>query len=299
MKIRFFIVFGVLLLALPLFAKKKVNNIFYAQNTLNGFRNAPKSASEKAKLLKAIGYDGLEGFGDQDFIGLRKALEREGLRMPVVYTPLNFEADKKPEKPSVDEIKEIIKAAGKGTVVYFHLHSDSYKKDKEKGDQEVTAILRDLSDFATGFGIKLGVYPHVSLYCETLEHSVKLAKMVDRKNYGAVLNLCHLLKVEGSSGIEDKIKKFTPWLVAVNICGADDGDTRQMGWEHLIQPLGQGSFDTYWLVKLLLDNGYKGTIGLQCYNLKGDVTETLTKSLQTWKGYKERYLMGALKSTKK
>ena len=290
MKIRFLILLSIFLLASPLFAKKKVNNLFYAQNTLNGFRNAPKSAEEKSKLLKSVGYDGLEGFGDQDFIGLRKVLEDEGLRMPVIYTPLNFEADKEPDKPSVDQIKEIIKATARGTVVYFHLHSDSYKNDTERGDQVVAAILRDLSDFAVVFGVKLAVYPHVTLYCETLEHSVKLAKLVDRKSYGAVLNLCHLLKVEGSSGIEDKMKKFTPWLVAVNICGADQGDTRQMGWERLIQPLGEGSFDTYQLVKLLLDNGYKGPVGLQCYNLKGDAAVTLTKSIQTWKDYKKRYL---------
>lgn len=290
MKIRILILLIIFLPASPLFAKKKIYTIFYAQNTLNGLKNRPSNELEMAKLLKSLGYDGLEGIGDQNFVGLRKTLEGQGLRMPVIYTPLSFEVNRKPEKPSVDEIKEIIKAASKGTVVYFHLHSDSYKNDKEKGDQVIAAILRELSGYASGYGVKLAVYPHVTLYCETLEHSVKLAKIVDRKNYGAVLNLCHLLKAEGSSEIEDKIKMFTPWLVAVNICGADDGDTRQMGWERLIQPLGQGSFDTYRLIKLLLDNGYKGPIGIQCYNLKGDAIETLAKSLQVWKEYKERYL---------
>jgi len=163
---------------------KKVTNIFYAQNTLNGFTNAPRTALEKARL----------------------------------------------------------------------------------------------------------VYPHINNYCETVAHAVKLAKMVNRKNYGASLNLCHLLKVEGSGGIDDKLREFTPFLFAVNICGADDGDTRQMGWDRLIQPLGQGSFDTYHFVKVLLDNGFNGPIGLQCYNLKGDVVTTLTNSLQTWNEYKKRYL---------
>jgi sugar phosphate isomerase/epimerase len=103
------------------------------------------------------------------------------------------------------------------------------------------------------------------------------------------LNLCHLLKVEGPDGIEAKIKEFAPLLFAVNICGADDGNTRQLGWDRLIQPLGEGSFDTYKFIKLLIDNGYKGPIGLQCYNLKGDAKETLTKSLQIWNSYKKRY----------
>mgnify|MGYP007061460837 CR=1 FL=1 len=54
--------------------KKKVKNIFYAQNTLQGFTNTPKTAREKAELLKAIGYDGLEGFGYEDFYELKDAL---------------------------------------------------------------------------------------------------------------------------------------------------------------------------------------------------------------------------------
>jgi hypothetical protein len=98
------------------------------------------------------------------------------------------------------------------------------------------------------------------------------------------MNLCHLLKVEGSAGIEDKIKEYAHRLFSVNICGADDGDTQHMGWDRLIQPLGQGSFDTYRLVKSLIDNGYSGPIGLQCYNLTGDAAKTLMQSLQTWKG---------------
>jgi dUTPase len=54
--------------------------------------------------------------------------------------------------------------------------------------------------------------------------------------------------------------------------------------------LGQGSFDTYVFVKMLIDNGYRGPIGLQCYNLKGDATETLTQSMQIWKEYKMQYM---------
>jgi hypothetical protein len=57
----------------------------------------------------------------------------------------------------------------------------------------------------------------------------------------------------------------------------------------LIQPLGEGSFDTYQLVKLINDNGYDGKFGLQCYNIKQDCEVALTKSIQTWQAYKKRY----------
>lgn len=269
--------------------KKELNNIFYVQNTLDGFDHAPMTAGEKAKLLKSIGYDGLEGFGYKDFNELRNALKNEGLAMPVNYVALNFEAERNPEDSSVKEIKEMIRSSDKGSVIYFHLHSNTYKNDKAAGDKVVAELLRELSDFAQPYGVKLCVYPHISFYCETIAHSVKLARMVDRENYGASMNLCHLLKVEGPDGIGLKIEECVPYLFAVNICGADSGDTRNLGWDRLIQPLGNGSFDTYLFIKSLWDNGYTGPIGLQCYNLKGDAFESLTNSMDTWKEYCEQY----------
>ncbi len=54
--------------------QKKLDNIFYCQNTLWGFENQPKTALQKADLMKAIGFDGLEGAGYKDFFELKDAL---------------------------------------------------------------------------------------------------------------------------------------------------------------------------------------------------------------------------------
>lgn len=270
-------------------AQKKLDNTFYCQSPLEGFENRPQTPLQKAKLMKAIGFDGLEGSGYKDFFELKNALDKEGLSMPVNYASLNFDADGKLNENSFNEIKEMITSSDKGAVIYFPLGNNSFMNNKESGDKMVVPILRELADYSAPFGVKLCVYPHIGAYCETVAHSVKLAKLVDRKNYGASINLCHLLKVEGSEGIDVKIKEFTPFLFAVNICGADDGDTRQYGWERLIQPLGQGSFDTYGFVKSLKDNGYDGPFGIQCFSLTGDVVETLTKSMEIWEGFKKRY----------
>jgi len=51
----------------------------------------------------------------------------------------------------------------------------------------------------------LAIYPHYTNYCETFEHTIRLAKMANRKNVGAIYNLCHLLKVEGATGWEQKL----------------------------------------------------------------------------------------------
>jgi len=42
-------------------------------------------------------------------------------------------------------------------------------------------------------------------------------------------------------------------------------------------------------LQLLIDKRYSGPIGLQCYNLKGDIVEILKGSMKTWEGYKARY----------
>ena len=69
-------------------AQKELDNTFYCQNTLWDFENKPQTPREKAELMKAIGFDGLEGFGYQDFFELKKALDKEGLGMPVNYVEL-------------------------------------------------------------------------------------------------------------------------------------------------------------------------------------------------------------------
>ncbi len=290
MKLKSLVVIALLGISFFVSAKKKVDNVFYVQNTIDGFKNIPRQKLEKVKLLKNIGFDGLEGAGFADFYELKSDLEQVVLHMPTNYVSLSFGSKISKGSASIAEIKEMIKGAEKGSVVYFNVQSEDYKNNKDAGDKLLSVILQDLSDYASDYGVKLCVYPHLSLYCETLEHSLKLAKLVSRNNFGCVINLCHLLKVEGSEGIEQKIKSLMPYLIAVNICGADGGNTQQLGWDRLIQPLGEGSFDTYNFVRILWDAKYKGPVGLQCYNLKGEALEVLTRSFQTFQEYKKRYV---------
>ena len=164
-----------------------------------------------------------------------------------------------------------------------------YKNDKEKGDVKFAEVLTELADYAAKYNVKLAVYPHFSFYCETFSHTLKLVKMANRPNLGAVFNLCHFLKVQGQANLEEQLKEGIPYLFMVSLSGADTGDTQKMDWDRLIQPLGKGSFDPYPIVKLLKDNNYKGKFGLQCYNIKMDCEPALTQSMNTWKTYKKRY----------
>ncbi len=67
-----------------------------------------------------------------------------------------------------------------------------------------------------------------------------------------------------------------------SVNGADSGDTRAMGWDKLIRPLGEGSFDNAKLLRLLDDVGFKGPVVLQCYNLKQPAAAHLAISMAGW-----------------
>jgi len=162
-------------------------------------------------------------------------------------------------------------------------------RDQHEDIEEYTGMLARALKVKGLLNIQFAIYPHVGLYCETIEHAVNMVKATDRKNVGMVFNLCHFLKVEGEQGWQEKAKEAMPYLFMVSINGADSGNTKEMDWDQLIQPLGEGSFDTYRLVKFLKDNGYNGKFGLQCYNIKQDCEVALTRSITTWNSFQKRY----------
>lgn len=270
----------------------QLDNTFYVFN--NGVRdllNTPKSIDSQAKFIKKIGYDGLSGHVSDDYYKRRSSLDKVGLKMPEIYWGMTL--TKENGISYKEEIKEIIKdSKNRDLIVALFLNGEEYINDKDTGDLLMANGIRELADFAAAYNVRVAIYPHANNYSETAEHTLKLAKLVNRDNVGTIFNTCHLLKVEGEEGWEEKLLNMLPYLYMVSINGADSGNTKEMDWSRLIQPLGEGTFDTYKLVKLLKDNGYEGLFGLQCYNIKEDFEVALTKSLSTWKEYQKRYAKG-------
>jgi sugar phosphate isomerase/epimerase len=269
--------------------KKQLDNTFYAfNNCVRTLPNAPETLEGQIDLIKKIGFDGFAGHQSQDYFKLRAALDEVGLKMPEIYWGIII--DEQGGISYKEGLKEVIKdSKDRELIVALYIHADVYLESKEGGDPIVASAVAELADYAATYGVKIAIYPHINNYCETSEHSVQLAKMTGRDNVGAIYNTCHLLKVEGEDGWKEKLLYALPYLYMISINGADSGNTREMGWNRLIQPLGEGTFDTYKLVKLAKDNGYKGLFGLQCFNINQDCELALTQSMQTWKVYKKRY----------
>ena len=146
-------------------------------------------------------------------------------------------------------------------------------------------ILREIADLAAEHDVAVAIYPHTGDWTERIEDAVRVAKKVDRKNFGAMFNLCHWLKVDGDKDHRIVLRENANRIIAVTINGAQvDAEVWTGG---LIQPLDRGDFDNRALLGLLQEIAYDGPIGLMCYGIPDNTREHLQRSMQVWKSWQE------------
>ncbi|NOX55999.1 MAG: sugar phosphate isomerase/epimerase [Planctomycetes bacterium] len=226
-------------------------------------------------MLKRLGYDGIGYTGTKGIPEMLAALDRFGLKMFSTYVRV----DVGPKGPRYDPglPGAIQQLKGRPTIIWLYVIGKG-----ANAEQQTVRIVREIADLAAQSGLKVATYPHTGFYIARVEDSVRIAKKVDRPNVGASFNLCHWLKVDGRR-LEARLTEAMPYLYLVSINGADAGDTRAMGWDRLIQTLDRGTYDVAGLLKRLRRLGYRGPIGLQCYNIPGAPEENLRRSIQAWK----------------
>jgi len=209
-------------------------------------------------------------------------LKKKSLGLFTLYIQIDLEKEQSYD-PRLKSYIERLKNTG--LHLWVHVHSEKYSPSDPAGDARCAEIIGELADYSQKYGVKIAFYPHADFWVEKVDDGVRLAKKINRPNVGTVFNLCHFLKKDEPQKLEEKLKNAMPYLFLVSINGADKGDTHQMGWDRLIQPLGRGDYDVLNVLKILKNSGYKNPIGLQCYNIKGQPEEFLKESVTTWKKY--------------
>ncbi len=249
----------------------------------DGLWNAKSDSTDYwADLVKKSGFDGIELIGLDKLDGMLPELKRNDLQLFTLYIQIDLEK----EQPYDPRLKSYIeKLKNTGLHLWVHVHSEKYSPSDPAGDVKCTEIIGELADYSQKYGVKIAFYPHSDFWVEKVDDGVRLAKKINRPNVGTVFNLCHFLKKDETEKLEQKLKNAMPYLFLVSINGADKGDTHQMGWDRLIQPLGRGDYDVLNVLKILKELGYKNPIGLQCYNIKGQPEEFLPESVTAWKKY--------------
>jgi sugar phosphate isomerase/epimerase len=254
---------------------------FYAFQ--NGMVGIP--LEQQAKLLKDLGYDGMELNGVIEHVPeMLKSLDAQGLKMFAVYTNANVDRDKPPYSPGLKKAIEQLK--GRGTILSIYVLGG--EPSSSASDDRAVEVIRELADMAEASDLRVALYPHVGMYVARVEDGIRLAKKVDRKNVGVGFNLCHFLKLDDEKSLERRMREAAPYLFNVSINGADGGATNAMEWSHLIQTLDRGTLDVGRVLRTLKELGYKGPVGLQCYAIPGDPRENLKRSIEAWRKLCER-----------
>jgi sugar phosphate isomerase/epimerase len=259
-------------------------NPFFAMDTGTDRNNL--SPAEQAKVLKDLGYDGIGYTGIDRIDEMIEELQKRNLKMFNTYLGISIDPGSEHYDPRLKDA--IARLKGKDVLLWLNVNSRQFEKSSEEGDPYAVEVIREIADMAGQSGLKVALYPHTSSWVERVEDAVRVARKVNRSNVGATFNLCHWLRVEGDENMKSLMRAAMPYLFVATINGADRGDTKNMGWDRLIQPLDAGSFDTYQFVKTLKQLGYTGPIGLQHYGIKGDHRENLARSIKAWRSFSNR-----------
>lgn len=246
-----------------------------------GFSNAnSKSPKYLVELVKKSGFDGVELMGLDAVDEFLDQLESQGLQLYSLYLPLHL--DKK-EPFSLEAKKKLSQLKGKVRYIWLHVHYSNLQNSDPKGDPKCVEALREISTWCEPLGIQIGIYHHVGIWAEKFSDAVRIARKADRKNVGAVFNLCHYLRTAGPKNLERDLADAFPNLMLVSINGADNGETTRMGWDRLIQPLGQGTLDITKVLQVLKSKNYRGPIGFQGFAIKQKPEEFFPASVGAYR----------------
>ena len=238
----------------------------------NGTGRGTVPFEEQAKLLADLGYAGIGYTGCDQIPDMLQALDKYGLQMFSIYV-----AAKVGEKgPSFDPgLPAAIQALkGRDTLIWLTVQGQI-----DDQDQQAVKAVQEVADLAQAAGLRVALYPHVGFYVSSTEDALRLVHKADRKNLGVSFNLCHTLQLGQEARIPEILQAARPHLFVVSINGAD----HEGGWDRLIQTLDRGAYDNFALLSLLEKLEYRGPVGLQCYNVQGDIRDNLTRSMSAWK----------------
>lgn len=242
----------------------------------NGVGRGQWAPERQAAVLKELGYDGVSYnyTTNEALASWLKAFDAQKLKIFGLYVP---SAIGKPEHLPKDLEEAIRMLKGRDTVIWLNM--SNARKTKGDMDEEAVQVVRQVADWAGKSGLRVALYGHRDMYIETGEDGLRIARRVNRKNVGCSVNLCHELMCGNGDRLNEILKTCARYLTLVSINGADQ-DGKPNGF---IQTLDKGSFDVLPFLQQLKAVGYKGPVGLQCYNIPGDITENLKNSMAAWK----------------
>jgi len=248
--------------------------------------------NEKVKLLAKLGYVGVQPELSRimpldQLPNLYRTMRFAGVRNGALYIGAHVKEDRVDAHP----LKTIFKVCRPfSTNVWLAMPKDQDKNIPRDNNEVVNKFVQNYINEAAHNGLDISIYPHINFFFDNAKETLEYLKEngLDSKNMFVTFNLIHEFW-----HVKQKLKddsKATPEYMAkfvldnkdkiniVTICG--------INIHHSISPLGEkGGFDTEKFVKLLLDGGYKGDIGVQGFGIWGQmpIEDALKISMENWR----------------
>jgi sugar phosphate isomerase/epimerase len=239
----------------------------------NGVGRGTWSPEQQAETLKELGYDGISYnyTTAQDLKKWIEVFDQSGLKIYGVYVH-TFPDRPQPIDPGFREAIKLLK--GTGTVIWM-----TFRETKQKGDYDdaCVRIAREMGDLAQAAGVRVAIYPHAGFYVATAADSLRIAGKAAHAQVGASYNLCHEFMTGNGDKAVATLRQVAPKSTLVSINGVDAAR------KNYIATLDTGDFDITGFLRELQQTGYRGPVGLQCYNIKGDIKENLRRSMDAWR----------------
>jgi sugar phosphate isomerase/epimerase len=260
----------------------------------NGIRSVDYDTPEKqAALLKSLGFDGMEKEGLDGIDELIAGLNSSALHLYTIYVNINIDSGLAIYDQRLPQVLKKINDSKTMVAINITSNNKTYHTYPDSGDSLVIAAVRQLADMAGATHTKIVLYPHMWFWLDDFITGVSLVKKIDRQNVGIIFNLPHFLAkatTRQQNHLYAVLKTAQPHLFAVSICGATPISGPQKKntetgniWDRLIQPLGEGTFDNKKLLRYLKRLDFSGPVGLQCYNIKDNPKDNLSKAITWWK----------------
>lgn len=273
-------ILGLLFCLTAVSARAQTGPFFVFDNGLRGDRWTTIDA--QLDLVKQIGFDGLSWRTDspERVKQVLDGAKQRGLKVFAIYCNIDLKDGKAVYDPRLREI--IAVCQGTDTMLWPNITSKQFPRSSPDGDEIAVAGLRELADLCEARGLRIALYPHVNMWLHRVEDAIRVVKKVDRKNVGLTFNLCHALLDGAEPRIPALIEEAAPYLFLASINGADSGAApKEMA--RIIQRLDQGSYDVGAVLRKFDEVGFRGPIGLQCYQVPGPADEMLRQSMAAWR----------------
>lgn len=256
-------------------------NEFFAMDTIA--KGPPESV---VALLQETGFAGLGGTAFDE--ALPRALQEKGLKFFNGYLVLHCD---QPDAELAGKLERwFAMLAGTDAALWLAIDGVTTSGGTKVGpsdpvgDKQAVEHVRAIADMAARHDLRVSLYPHAGFWLQRFADAVRVAELCGRPNVGVTFNLCHWLKVEGAeSDPLPPVRTALGRLQFVTINGADAGDTKNMDWGKLIQPLDTGTYDVARFVRGLLAFGYAGPVGFQGYGIKDPPRTVLLRTQQAWR----------------